>query len=271
MNLTVTSLASGSSGNALLVQRGGVAVLVDCGVAQRTIERQLRLVGVEPAGLAAVLLTHEHGDHACSAGPLARRWRLPVVCNAPTRAALGDQLAGVVVEEIDETRGLAVGPFHVSCFSLFHDAAAPIGYLIDDGTHRVGVAVDLGSWDERTVEGLRPADLIVLEANHDRERLLAAPYPWGIRRRIMGPYGHLDNVQAGDLLSRVGNDGVARDVWLAHLSQQANSPEIATRVVQTTLHMAGVDLLRVAALPRKLPMRWSSDRMLIQQALFADD
>lgn len=270
MNLAVTSLASGSSGNALLVQRGDIAVLVDCGVAQRTIERQLRLVGVEPAGLAAVLLTHEHGDHACSAGPLARRWRLPVICNAPTRAALGDQLQGVEVAELDTVHELRVGPFAVTSFALRHDAAAPVGYLIDDGTHRVGVAIDLGSWNEATVEGLRPADLIVLEANHDRERLLAAPYPWGIRQRIMSPFGHLDNVQAGDLLAHVGNDGRARDVWLAHLSQHANSPEIATRVVQTTLRMAGVEKLRLAALPRKQPMRWSSERMLIQRALFDD-
>ena len=87
----------------------------------------------------------------------------------------------------------------------------------------------------------------------------------------MGPFGHLDNVQAGDLLARVGNDGYARDVWLAHLSQQTNSPEIAVRVVQTTLHMAGVASLRLAALPRKLSKHWSSDRMLVQQGLFGEE
>jgi|HigsolmetaAR202D_1030399.scaffolds.fasta_scaffold00134_45 Metal-dependent hydrolases of the beta-lactamase superfamily I len=271
MSLEVTSLASGSSGNALLIQRDGIAILIDCGVSQRAIERQLRLVGVEPAGLTAIILTHEHGDHSYSAGPLARRWKLPVVCNGPTRAMLRDELDGVTVEELPERGRLQIGPFEINSFALRHDAAAPVGYLIDDGVHRVGIAIDLGSWDMHTAEALQPADLIVLEANHDRERLRASPYPRSLQHRIMGPLGHLDNVQAGELLTKVAADGRARDVWLAHLSEQANSPEIATRVVRTTVQMAGIASLRVAALPRKQSKRWSSDRMMVQTSLFGDE
>lgn len=270
MTVTVTSLASGSSGNALLVQAAGAALLVDCGLPQRTIERQLRYAGMEPASLTAILLTHEHSDHACSAGPLARRWGLPVVCNSPTRTALAAHLDGVAVEELEAGGSGRIGPFLVTSFLLPHDAAAPVGYLLDAGGCKIGLAVDLGSWGETVVEGLRPADLLVVEANHDREKLLASPYPWGIRQRIMGPLGHLDNVQAGSLLASVGADGRTRDVWLAHLSEHTNSPTIAIRAVGTTLKMAGVRSMRLAALPRRQALRWSSDCMLMQQSLFGD-
>lgn len=271
MSVTVTSLASGSSGNALLVQLDDAALLVDCGLPQRTIERQLRHVGIEPTGISAILLTHEHGDHACSAGPLARRWNLPVICNAPTRVAMGEQLDRVMVQELEVGDATQIGPFYVTSFLLAHDAAAPVGYLIEGAGYRVGVAVDLGSWDDLVITALRPADLLVVEANYDRERLRVAPYPWGLRTRIMGPRGHLDNVQAGQLLAQVGADGRTRDVWLAHLSERANhSPKDVIRVVETVLHMAGVETLRLAALPRRHPMRWSSDRMLEQGVLFDD-
>jgi len=266
--ITVTSLASGSSGNALLIKGDAGALLVDCGLPQRTIERQLRYVGMEPAGLTAILLTHEHGDHASSAGPMARRWGLPVVCNGPTRRALGAQLDGAQVIEWEVGGGGTIGAFHATTFAIPHDAAAPVGYLIDAGACCVGVAVDLGSWDEHVVTSLRAADLLVVEANHDRERLLAAPYPWSIRHRIMSDRGHLDNVQAGALLARIGDDGRTRDVWLAHLSEHANSPEIAVRMVGATLRMAGVQAMRLAALPRKQAQRWSSDMVMQQQALF---
>jgi phosphoribosyl 1,2-cyclic phosphodiesterase len=267
--ITVTSLASGSSGNALLIQCASGALLVDCGVPQRTIERQLRYVGLAPAQLTAILLTHEHGDHACSAGPLARRWRVPVVCNGPTRAALGGQLSDV--EVLEWQREGTIGPFSATSFPILHDAAAPVGYLIRVERCAIGVAIDLGSWNEDVVAGLRPADLLVVEANHDRERLMASPYPWSIRHRIMSDHGHLDNVQAGALLARVAADGRPRHVWLAHLSEQTNSPEIAVRMVGTTLSMAGVRGVQITALPRRQTVRWNSDQLMQQESLWSSE
>ena len=93
----------------------------------------------------------------------------------------------------------------------------------------MGVAIDLGSWDDGVLDGLRAADLVVLEANHDRERLRLAPYDWAVKQRIYSPLGHLDNMEAGALLARLGADGRRRTAWLAHLSERANSPQIATQ------------------------------------------
>jgi phosphoribosyl 1,2-cyclic phosphodiesterase len=273
MSLIVTSLASGSSGNALLAQCGPEALLIDSGIALRTLERLLGYRGIAMTQIRAVLLTHEHGDHALSAAALARRYGIPVVCNAATRAALGDELKQAPVEELPVGERASIGAFDVTSFSLRHDAAEPVGFRVTAAGATAALAVDLGSWDEGTVQALRNADLVVLEANHDRELLRAAPYPWAIQQRIFGPLGHLDNVQAGELLARA----VAQqpcDVWLAHLSAQANSPQMAVKGVRRVLDLAGVADIRLKALPRRSvnapggAPTWHSDSRLMQGRLF---
>jgi phosphoribosyl 1,2-cyclic phosphodiesterase len=272
VTIRVTSLASGSSGNALLVQSTdpapGAALLVDCGLPQRTIERHLRHAGLGPADLAAVLLTHEHGDHAMSALPFARRHGIPLVANRPTADALGLSSADVPFHMLPTGGATTIGGLMVRSFAVPHDAADPVGYTIQAGGWCVGVAVDLGSWDDGVLAGLGPADLVVLEANHDRERLRAAPYSWPIKQRIFGPRGHLDNVDAGALLARLGNDGRRRTAWLAHLSEQANSPRIAIDVVSGVLALAEIRCISLQALPRRAPLTWESDRHVEQMELF---
>jgi phosphoribosyl 1,2-cyclic phosphodiesterase len=268
MTLRVTSLASGSSGNALLIQNDEAAFLIDCGLPQRRIERHLAHAGLRPADLAAIVLTHEHGDHAMSAGAMARRHHLPIITNRPTAAALHASLAGAEVRFIEVGGALALGPYQLHSFPVPHDAAAPVGYCIQAGRWCVGVALDLGSWDDRVVEGLRAADLVVLEANHDREKLRHAPYDWAVKQRIFSPLGHLDNVDAGALLARLAADGRRRTAWLAHLSERANSPQIALNIIANVLAMAQVAGIELHALPRHAPLTWESDRHMRQLDLF---
>lgn len=269
MTLCVTSLASGSSGNALLVRAGAAALLIDCGISQRAIERHLRHAGLAPGDLAAILLTHEHGDHTLSAGPLARRYGIPIVANGPTAAALGEALDDVTLRELPVGAELEIGGCAVQSFPVPHDAAAPVGYTVAAGGWCVGVAVDMGSWDGTVIAGLSPADLVVVEANHDRERLRSAPYAWPIKQRIYSPLGHLDNIDAGALLACLGADRRPRTAWLAHLSEQANSPQIALRAVAGVLNLARVGCISLAALPRRAPLTWESDRHMRQSELFA--
>lgn len=274
MSLSITSLASGSSGNAILARCGDDALLVDCGIALRSLEGLLRYQGVAPQQIRAVLLTHEHGDHALSAAALARRYGLPVVCNAATREALAAELAGLPVELLPVGESAAVGPFSLRSFRVSHDAADPVGYRISACGVTAAVAIDLGSWTDDTVAALSGADLLVVEANHDRELLRASPYPWAIQQRIFGPRGHLDNVQCGELLARVCA-GRPCDVWLAHLSEQTNTPRVATSGVRRVLELAGVAGVRLGVLPRRsqkgpagAPTWRAEDRMLVQQSLF---
>lgn len=269
MTVRVTSLASGSSGNALLLQSSKGALLIDCGLPQRTIERRLRHAGMSPADLSAIVLTHEHSDHSHSAGPLARRHGIPIIANRQTVAALRETLAGVEICELAVGASAEIDGCSMRSFPVPHDAAAPVGYTISADGWCVGVAVDLGSWDAAVLEGLAPADLVVIEANHDRERLRFAPYAWPVKQRIYSPLGHLDNVESGALLARLGADGKRRTAWLAHLSEHANSPQIAVRAVEGVLKLASVDCIAVSALPRHEPLSWQSDRYLVQQELFS--
>ncbi|MCX7791552.1 MAG: MBL fold metallo-hydrolase [Chloroflexaceae bacterium] len=274
MTLTITALASGSNGNALLARHGDAAVLIDCGVALRTLEALLRCQGLSASQINAVLLTHEHGDHSLGVAALARRHGVPVVCNRATREALGPALQGLAVEELPVGELAAIGPFEVRSFPVAHDAAEPVGLRLSAGGATVAVAVDLGSWDDATVAALRGADLLVVEANHDRELLRAAPYPLAIQQRICGARGHLDNVQCGALLARACAGAVC-DVWLAHLSAQTNSPQVALAGVRRVLDLAGVTGARLRALPRRAAPgaggapTWSAEeRTLVQRSLF---
>lgn len=270
MTLRVTSLASGSSGNALVLQCGQRALLIDCGLPQRRIERHLAHAGLRPADLAAIVLTHEHGDHTMSAGAMARRHGLPVVANRPTADALHTTLSGAELRLLPVGGTLRIGPFELRSFPVSHDAAAPVGYCIQAGGWCVGLAIDLGCWDEAVLDALRQADLVVIEANHDREKLRAAPYDWAVKQRIFSPLGHLDNVDAGALLARLGADGRRRTAWLAHLSERANSPGIALNIVGGVLAMAQVRCIDLQALPRTSPLTWESDRHMQQLELFQE-
>lgn len=269
MPIRVTSFASGSSGNALLIQDGGCALLVDCGLSQRAIERHLRHAGVHPADLTAIVLTHEHSDHCMSVGPLSRRYGIPVVANQPTLMALGSVLDPARACELPVGEVTRLGPFELRSFPVPHDAAAPVGYTISVGGWRVGIAIDLGSWNEAVLLGLASADLVVIEANHDRERLRIAPYAWPVKQRIYSPLGHLDNVEAGRLLAQLGADERPRTAWLAHLSERANSPEIAVNIVSGVLSLASVSHINVCALPRQARRTWESDRHCYQLNLFS--
>jgi phosphoribosyl 1,2-cyclic phosphodiesterase len=228
-------------------------------LSQRAIERHLAHARLRPADLTAVVLTHEHGDHAGCVGALARRHGFPVMANGPTLAALGSELRDVTTIILPTGTSRELGPFHIQSFLISHDAAEPVGLLVSADDWRIGVATDLGCWDTSVATALTQADLIVLEANHDREKLWAAPYAWPIKTRIAGDRGHLDNIDAGRLLALIGADGRQRTVWLAHLSQEANSPAIAIRAVRNVLSMANVNCIEVHALPRRATLSWASD------------
>jgi phosphoribosyl 1,2-cyclic phosphodiesterase len=266
--LIVTSLASGSSGNVLFVRCSAGAILIDCGLPQRTLERALAHAELRPSDLSAILLTHEHGDHVGCAGPFARRHGLRVVANRATLAALRDDLRDCQTTELTTGGTQQIGPFTVRSFALPHDAADPVGFVVDHDGVRVAIATDLGSWGDSVAQALAEADLVVLEANHDRERLFRAPYAWPIKQRIASERGHLDNVDAGRLLAKIGADGRRRTAWLAHLSQEANSAEIALRVVRNLLSMARISSITVDALPRRAPLTWASDERGEQLRMF---
>jgi len=269
MSLRVTSLGTGSSGNAILVEADETVVLVDCGLPTRTIERYLRQDGIDPNRLTGVLLTHEHGDHSASAGVTARRYGVPIIANRRTLAAARDIIGSVPTRPITTGNTQSVGNLEVTAFPVPHDAAEPVGFLLEHADAAVCIILDAGRPSEEMRVPLRRADLIVIEANHDRERLLLGPYPPSMKARILSDIGHLSNADAGDLLVEAAGSGKRQWAWLAHLSEVNNSPTLALRHVQATLQRAAVSTMSVQISHRDRPsVRWQFDTVAWQEGLF---
>ena len=259
--MKVRSLASGSSGNALLVESGETHLLVDAGLPPRILFARLRAVGIKRGQLTAILLTHEHTDHAQGAAVLAREWDAPIISAPETlrqilpteeeggpRCANGQRLDGA---------SLRVGSLDVSSFPVSHDAIAPCGYLISSQGWRVCVAIDTGMAQGALLDALRAAQLLVLEANHDHERLLRGPYPWHLKKRILSPTGHLSNDQAADALEAIVDD-TPRWVWLAHLSRTNNTPDLARANIVGRLSRLGASSIQPDVLPPGPGLEWDS-------------
>jgi phosphoribosyl 1,2-cyclic phosphodiesterase len=223
-------LGSGSRGNALLLEAGGTRVLIDCGFAPRTLARRLRGVGIPPESISAVIVTHEHTDHISGVAANAARhaWRIYA-----TRGTLSvsPELQGAEVI----TPGLAtvIGGFEFLAVRVAHDAVEPIAVVATDRATgaRTGIAYDLGVVTDSLRTAFDRLDTLVVEANHDPMMLSTGPYPPVVRKRIGSSYGHLSNAAAGAFVASVQHRGL-RQVVLAHLSENCNTPDLALAAVR---------------------------------------
>jgi phosphoribosyl 1,2-cyclic phosphodiesterase len=222
-------LASGSQGNACYIETGRTRILVDAGLSCREVVRRLDALGVDPEGLDALLITHEHIDHIRGAGPLARRFDLPVYLNASTMRKSLRVLGGLSRPvTICTGQDITIRDLRIETFTKCHDAADPMGFVISLGGLRLGLMTDLGRSTGVIVERLKRCQALIMEFNHDEEMLEEGPYPLQVKRRIRGPDGHLSNRQAGELLSALCHHDL-QCVVLAHLSTTNNTPEKAMR------------------------------------------
>jgi phosphoribosyl 1,2-cyclic phosphodiesterase len=238
----VVSLGSGSSGNATLVEVGSTRVLVDAGFIVGTLRARLRQWGITPQSITAVLLTHEHHDHARGAVEFANRFGVPLIANQPTLRAVTRSAPGERSPEqqaLPLGGSLRLGAVELMSFPISHDAIAPCGFLISSGAWRVCVATDTGEVTPPMAEALRTAHVLVIEANHDEERLLRGPYPWHLKRRIQSAMGHLSNAQTAAALAGALDES-PRWICLAHLSRTNNTPDLARATVRQHLRQVGL-------------------------------
>jgi phosphoribosyl 1,2-cyclic phosphodiesterase len=234
--LRIAVLGSGSGGNAMVIESGARRLLVDAGFSCRELERRLASIGVDPATLDALVLTHEHVDHVRGVERFCRRHRLPVYATAGTLAGtrLHEETAhSATVLRSGERREVA--GFEIEPFSLPHDAREPVGLLVEDGAgRRVGLAADLGTRSRLAWARLCGADVLVLETNHDLDMLRNGPYPWALKQRVAGRHGHLSNREAAEGLPELMSDRL-RWVVLYHLSRTNNLPALAAAAVGEAL------------------------------------
>ncbi len=231
MALVFQVLASGSKGNAVYVAGGSTALLVDAGLSAKEIMRRLESAGLDPKGLSAVLLSHEHNDHIRGVGVLSRRRGLPVYLTQGCLEALPPQLGELAsVHLIQSGRSFRLGDLTVHPFSLSHDAADPVGFLFEHDGCRLAVCTDCGTATQLVRTRLRHCHGLIVEANHDVERLMNGPYTWPLKQRIRSRHGHLSNDECCDLLRDVHHENL-QIVVMAHLSEINNHPQL----VQDTL------------------------------------
>ena len=257
--LELCTLASGSSGNCLLVSCGQTHILVDAGISCRRITTALKELEVDPAGLSAVLITHEHTDHMAGLATLTKKLRVPVYASRGTGLQLCYRIPFLeeLIHPFQPGACFDVGGVEVGTFPTSHDAAQSCGYTLSAGGRKLAVATDLGYVTPEVERAVRGARLAVVEANHDVEWLRSGPYPYFLKERILGERGHLSN-EAGAALAWTAVEGGAATVVLAHLSHENNTPERARQTAAALLEARGAAVGRDVCLevaPRSTPGR----------------
>jgi len=245
--LRVQVLRSGSGGNATLVEAGPTRLLVDAGLPAENITRLLAPMALGPEDLTAVLLTHEHDDHARGAGPLSRAAGIPVLANEGTLVRAAPFLGGARTERFITGTPFQVEEIEIDPFPLPHDATEPVGFLLSAGGVRVLLAYDLGGLTGPLLERLPTADLILLEANYDPRLLGVGTYPWFLKNRIISATGHLSNDRAAEAVLRAARGGRRQTALLIHLSDANNLLPLARDTVRWALEREGLRTVSVEA------------------------
>ncbi|MCC6242259.1 MAG: MBL fold metallo-hydrolase [Gemmatimonadaceae bacterium] len=240
--MRVTVLGSGSRGNAIVVDGADGTLLIDAGFGRRALARRFALAERRPEEVGALLLTHEHVDHASGATAASDRWQWPVFAHAETFTALSAMIGGSPVRRnvLSMTASTHIAGFDVVSVPVPHDARLCSAFVLTDRRTgaRVGIALDLGHVPEHLPAALAHCDLLVVESNHDERMLAQGPYPWALKRRVGGPTGHLSNGTTAGLLAAVAHRGL-RGVVLAHLSETNNRPTTALERSRQALRRAG--------------------------------
>ncbi len=248
MSVSFISLGSGSNGNSTLVRVADTLILIDAGFSARIISQRLFDAGVDPEQISAILVSHEHSDHVKGIAVLARKYHIPVWLTRGSFSRLKDQNIPKV-EFIHPHGSFCIGDAKITPFPIPHDAAEPCQYIISDGVKRFAIATDMGCVTPYVHQQLSGVDALLLEANYDHTMLQNGSYPYSLRTRIDGRYGHLSNDQSAALAARLEHPGLQK-LFLGHLSENNNTPQSAFESVANRLQRGGDDVavLKRAAL-----------------------
>lgn len=243
--MRICLLASGSKGNAILIESGQTRLLVDAGLSAREIKKRLECLGISADSLSALLLTHEHTDHVRGLGPLVRQLDLPVFLHTDLAPVLADVGKNECVREFEDGSTFMVDDLQVRPFAITHDARAPVGFSIATHEGKIGVATDLGVVTRLVADCLTDCRVLVVETNHDEVMLRDGPYPWKLKQRVRSLHGHLSNDAGSGLLNNLIWSGLEA-VFLGHISETNNTPELAMESARSVLgkqNVCGPDLM----------------------------
>ena len=261
MPLTFFSLGSGSCGNCYYLATESDAIIIDCGVSIRRFKKNMQEYGMKIGKVKGMIITHDHADHIKAAGKLSREYNIPVFATPLIHEGMDKNWQNSVkspVENrhnIDKEEPFEIGSFRITAFSLPHDSSENVGYYIEVGEYRFCVMTDVGDVTEKVKEYILKSTHLILEANYDEEMLRQGRYPEILKERIVSGRGHLSNKKAAAALAENFHEQL-KNVWLCHLSEENNHPELARKTIETVLRsygiIAGVDFT-LDVLRRKIP------------------
>jgi phosphoribosyl 1,2-cyclic phosphodiesterase len=250
----LTILGSGSAGNCAYLETDEIRILIDAGFSARQIRKRLATIGRAPENLTGILVTHEHSDHVQGLAALCEKLRIPIYCNRLTKDTIEYQLQMRLDCRIFNTGGsFEIGDISVETFMVPHDAQDPVGFLIRTGAGNIGVLTDLGHTNKLVIERVRPANVLILETNHDVKMLQESPHrPWSLKQRILGRHGHLSNEAAADVAEQIMSAHIEH-LYLGHLSRECNRPELAKKVMAQRLEKIGATHVRLEVTTQNIP------------------
>ncbi len=231
----VSILASGSNGNCTVVHCDEQAIMIDCGISLRTLRRRMKEEALDESWLKAILITHEHTDHIQGARLVAQHFGVPIYATAKCAEVLRTKFEFGVITMFAPCNDFLLSGFKVRAFPVPHDAVDTVGYILERESVKVGVATDLGQTTQMTHFQLRDCNTLVLESNYDINMLASSTRPWSLKTRILGPNGHLSNVDSAKFLHEVVTRNT-RNVVLAHVSGDCNTYAIAEQTARASLH-----------------------------------
>lgn len=247
-------LGSGSRGNAVYVESKGSAALIDAGFSGKELQKRMQSINRDLANVKALCITHEHNDHICGAGIISRRFEIPVIINDGTLDAASGKL-GKMFETTIFSAGdvIEVGDLEIRSFRISHDTADPVGFVISDGSKRLGYLTDTGKVSHLIAQRLLSCHGVILEFNHDLEMLKHGPYPLPLQQRVRSSRGHLSNDDAASFLNQLMGGNI-QDVVLAHLSEKNNTVELARQAARKCLAQWPEVNLHIASQDTAMPL-----------------
>lgn len=237
---TFVSLISGSSGNATFISDGKTNLLIDCGMSGKKLKEALLAIDVLPESIDALLLTHEHIDHTRGAGIVSRRYNIPVYATEGTYGAMDvGKIEDITL--VTEDTEFEIGSIAVKPFAIPHDAAQPVGYCFSVNNEKYSLATDIGKMNMNILNSITGSKKVLLESNHDIEMLRYGSYPFPLKQRILGDFGHLSNELAAKTALYLVQNGTEH-IMLGHLSKENNRPEIAMLESYNLLTQSGINV-----------------------------
>lgn len=247
-------LASGSKGNSHYLGTPHAKILIDAGLSGKATKEKLEEIGVSIDEIDAILVTHDHTDHILGLKTLALRYQIPVFANMETAKGIVDYLFECPKFKIFSTGdSFEFMDLEIHPFSIPHDTLDPVAFTIKTQGIKLGVCTDLGFVTSQVIYELQGCDYLLVEANHDIQMVYESKRPSVYKQRVLGKNGHLSNPDCAKLLASVAHDSLKR-AYLAHLSSECNTPEIALNTIKTILQEGGIDLNLTVAPQNKISL-----------------